>query len=276
MKPSKISILGCGWLGLPLGEYLLSKHFSVKGSSTNPEKVAEINKRGIDGFQIQFSPQCVNNNVDNFFDTECLFLNIPPRLGSQGEQYLLQIEAILKWVEKSTIKYIIYTSSTSVYADLNKEMREEEVLIPEQSASPILVQAELMLSDFCRKTNINISILRCAGLMGYDRYPAKYFSGKQVKNGHTPVNYIHRDDLIQIIEHLIEHKLWNETFNISAPIHPKRKDIYLRNCEDFQMTNPSFFNDSEQTFKIINTDKWQERSKYQYIFENPLDFYYQI
>ncbi len=273
MKPSNISILGCGWLGLPLGEYLLSKNFVVKGSSTNADKVQKLNEKGIRGFQIHLSPQIVNKDVDNFFDTDCLIVNIPPKLSIQGDKYLLQLEEILKYVDNSSIRYLIYTSSTSVYDDLNREMYEEDV---EQASSSILLEAESMMSRFCKNKGIHFNILRCAGLMGYDRFPAKYFSGKVVKNGDTPVNYIHRDDLIRIIEYLLKYELWDEIFNISAPIHPKRKEVYLKNCQEFNLANPIFINQEEQKFKIINTDKWQKRSEYRYIFENPLDFYYEI
>lgn len=45
MKP--ISILGCGWLGLPLAKSLLEKGFSVKGSTTSIKKIALLEKFGI-------------------------------------------------------------------------------------------------------------------------------------------------------------------------------------------------------------------------------------
>ena len=44
---TKISILGCGWLGFPLAKALLSKGLSVKGSTTSSEKLATLEKAGI-------------------------------------------------------------------------------------------------------------------------------------------------------------------------------------------------------------------------------------
>jgi len=35
---TQISILGCGWLGLPLAKAILENEFSVKGSTTSREK----------------------------------------------------------------------------------------------------------------------------------------------------------------------------------------------------------------------------------------------
>ena len=49
----QISILGCGWLGLPLAKSLLEKGFSVKGSTTSLEKISVIENSGIDAFHIE-------------------------------------------------------------------------------------------------------------------------------------------------------------------------------------------------------------------------------
>jgi 3-hydroxyisobutyrate dehydrogenase-like beta-hydroxyacid dehydrogenase len=51
----QISILGCGWLGMPLAKSLLEKGFSVKGSTTSFEKISAIESNGIQPFQIELS-----------------------------------------------------------------------------------------------------------------------------------------------------------------------------------------------------------------------------
>ena len=51
----QISILGCGWLGMPLAKSLLEKGFSVKGSTTSLEKISAIQSNGIQPFQIELS-----------------------------------------------------------------------------------------------------------------------------------------------------------------------------------------------------------------------------
>ena len=42
-----ISVLGCGWLGLPLAEYLMGKGYQVKGSTTNQSKLSLLENKGI-------------------------------------------------------------------------------------------------------------------------------------------------------------------------------------------------------------------------------------
>ena len=272
-----ISILGCGWLGLPLGKYFSDKGYAVKGSTTKEEKLPILIGNGIEAFRIQLNPQVVGKNVDNFLNSETLLINIPPRISHQKvDAHVEQISNLLTYVMQSSIKNIIYISSTSVYPELNRKVFEEDVITPEQSANPTMIKAEKLLLGLWKESAVNLTILRCGGLMGYDRIPAKYFSGlKGLTTGDIQVNYVHRDDVIKIIETIIENSIWNETFNIVSPIHPTRKEIYAKNCEELGYDMPEFITPSEpQPFKIISPKKWLECSKYEFIYHNPLDYYY--
>lgn len=278
MNEPSISILGCGWLGLPLGQYLSEKEFSVKGSTTTEEKLPILQESGIEAFRIQLNPQVVDEYVDKFLDSETLLINIPPRISLQkSDAHVEQISNLLQSVENSAIKNIIYISSTSVYPELSREVFEYDITSPEKSGSPTLVKTENLLQEFCKSSDRNLTILRCGGLMGYSRIPAKYFAGwKGLTTGDIRVNYVHRDDVIKIIETIIEGNIWNETFNIVSPIHPTRKEIYTKNCEELGYEMPEFITPSEaQPFKIISPTKWIERSKYAFIYPNPLDYYYE-
>ncbi|MFD2520163.1 Rossmann-fold NAD(P)-binding domain-containing protein [Emticicia soli] len=270
-----ISIIGCGWLGLPLGAYLSEKNYLVKGSTTHVDKLVILEENGIEPFLLKLNPQLECEYVDNFLDADILIINIPPRISVQKtDAHVEQIVNLLAAVEKYPIKKIIYISSTSVYPELNREVVEEDVSTPETSASPTMVKAENLLKNFAA----DVTILRSAGLMGYDRIPAKYFAGwKGLTTGNIPVNYIHRDDVIRIIETVIEQNIWGDTFNIVSPIHPIRKEIYTRNCEELGFEMPEFVAPAEpQPYKIISPEKWLEKSEYHFLFKNPLDYFYQL
>lgn len=270
-----ISIIGCGWLGLPLGAYLSEKNYLVKGSTTHVDKLTILEENGIEPFLLKLNPQLECEYVDNFLDADILIINIPPRISVQKtDAHVEQIANLLAAVEKYPVKKIIYISSTSVYPELNREVVEEDVSTPETSASPTMVKAENLLKNFAA----DVTILRSAGLMGYDRIPAKYFAGwKGLTTGNIPVNYIHRDDVIRIIETVIEQNIWGDTFNIVSPIHPIRKEIYTRNCEELGFEMPEFVAPAEpQPYKIISPEKWLEKSEYHFLFKNPLDYFYQL
>ena len=264
----KISILGCGWLGLPLGKYLVEKGHSVKGSTTSESKIALLSGVGIEPFLLKLSPKIESENLNNFLTSEVLIICIPPRAGKFGEDFhVQQIESLLEYLPSSTIKSIIYTSSTSVYPDLNREMTEEDKVIENHA----LIKVEKLLKNLSQ----NVTILRCGGLMGEQRIPAKYFAGKTINTGEIPVNYVHQEDVIQIITRILERGFWNETFNVVSPKHPIREEIYLKNCAEFGYEKPIFEAPSEEIpFKIISPQKLIQRTGYKFKYDNPLNFKY--
>ena len=264
----KISILGCGWLGFPLGKYLVEKGHSVKGSTTSENKLSLLSAAGIKSFLLKFSPQIEDLEVVNFLTSDVLIICIPPRAGKYGENFhVQQIESLLKYLPSSTIKSIIYTSSTSVYPDLNREVTESDELVENHT----LIKVENLLKNLSQ----NVTILRCGGLMGSERIPAKYFAGRTIDTGKIPVNYVHQEDVIQIITMILEHGYWNETFNVVSPEHPIREGIYLKNCEEFGFEKPIFEEPSEEIpFKIISPEKLIYQTGYEFIYDNPLMFKY--
>ena len=271
----KVSILGCGWLGLPLGKYLVEKGYAVKGSTTSVEKMPLISNEGIESFLLKFSPQTeaiiygdTDNDIVQFLDSEILIICIPPRAGKYGEDFhIQQIQSLIENLTNSPIKSILYTSSTSVYPELNREMTEGD----EVNENHALIKVENLLKILPQ----NVTILRCGGLMGGERIPAKYFAGKVINTGKIPVNYVHQYDVIQIITMIFEKGFWNETFNVVSPEHPVREEVYLKNCADVGFEKPIFEEPTEQIpYKIISSQKLILRTDYEFKYRNPLGFEY--
>ena len=73
-----ISIIGCGWLGLPLGAFLVEKGYQVKGSTTRKEKFPLLEAKSINPFHIKAGLQLKGENLDAFFQSEILIINVPP------------------------------------------------------------------------------------------------------------------------------------------------------------------------------------------------------
>ncbi|WP_345246807.1 NAD(P)H-binding protein [Nibrella saemangeumensis] len=267
-----ISILGCGWLGLPLAEKLISDGYTVKGSTTSAEKLPLLNAKGIDAYQIQLTPE-PQGNLAALLSADILLIDIPPKAGRFGEAFHPdQVQAVVQAVRQSPVRRVLYISSTSVYPELNREVTEEDVIRVEQSAAPALVQAEQLVQSLTPEQQT--TILRCGGLMGYDRIPAKYIAGKTVDSGAVPVNYIHRDDAVGIITAVIKQQLTG-VFNVVAPEHPTREEIYRRSCADFGYALPMFIeSDKFIPYKIVSSKKLSEVTSYKFRYPNPLDFYY--
>lgn len=266
-----VSILGCGWLGLPLGELLLDKEFIVKGSTTSPEKLNILAEKGIQPFLLQLSPEVPDHQreeLQEFLKTDILIINIPPRTGSQGHDFhVMQIHQLVSQLDTATTR-VIYVSSTSVYPDENQVATEDSPVVE----SNAMVQAEKIVSLQIQKP----TILRCGGLMGYNRIPGKYVAGKTINTGDIPVNFVHRDDVVQIIYEIIRQAKWGQTYNVVAPAHPTRKEVYARNVQELGFAPPVYDGTPPPSYKVINGDKLIRDLNYTFRFPDPVTFAYQL
>lgn len=286
MNPLRLSIIGLGWLGTPLAERLQQIGVSVRGSTTTPEKIPLLRQKGIDAYLIRLNP-APDGDLQTLLDADYLVVNIPPKAGQQGDAFHPeQMRLLASQVRSSPIRHVLYVSSTSVYPELNHEMIEADVVTPDQSAAPALVEAEqvwLSLADQ-NPPGRTITIVRCAGLMGDRRIPGKYVAGRTVDSGNVPVNYIHQTDAVGLLAAMIEQRLTGEstpgvdslgTFNAVAPQHPTREAIYRKSCADFEYALPTFVEpEGPVPFKIINGDKLTKATGYVFTYPDPLAFPY--
>src|SRR5690606_34435708 len=98
-----ISILGCGWLGLPLAKNLLEQGHVVKGSTTTREKMSHLTAAGITPYQIKRYEDGVQGDLSSFLlDTELLIIDIPPGLRKDPDaDFTAKIGRLKAYIEKS-------------------------------------------------------------------------------------------------------------------------------------------------------------------------------
>lgn len=277
MKES-VGIIGCGWLGLPLGSTLAQSGYPVTGSTTSAERLDLLKQNGITPYLFYLNSEG-GSSLDGIIpETKYLVVSIPPRLTKQGdEEYSKQIDQLCGFLASSSIAGIVFISTTSIYPDLNREVVEEDVESPSASPQPVLVEAENKMIEL-RDSGKRVTIARMSGLMGYERIPGKYVKGKKdLETGSIKVNYIHRDDAIRAIQVLIENGCPNETYNLCAPVHPTRREVYDNSCLQFGWEAPTYKEvENEIDFKVIAADKFSKQYDYSYIYPNPLEFNYEL
>ena len=274
MSQQVVSIIGCGWLGLPLAERLRQNRYTVKGSTTSAEKVHLLRQKGIDGYQLNLNPEPIGD-LTALLQADTLLINIPPKAGQLGAaHHPQQVQNLIEAVRQADVKHVIYVSSTSVYPELNRVVSEDDVTTPNESASPSLVQAEQLVQELAPERKI--TIVRCAGLMGYDRIPGKYVAGRTVNSGAVPVNYLHRNDAVAILDVVIQQEIAG-VFNACAPEHPTRKAIYRKSCADFGYELPTFVTPEKPVpYKVISPGKLIQATSYVFQYPDPLQFLYQL
>lgn len=272
MNGQTVSLIGCGWLGLPLAERLLGDGYVVKGSTTSTEKRAVLQRKGVDAYQLQLDPE-PTGDLTALLQADVIVVNIPPKAGKMGDDFHpQQVQLLTDAIRKSPATHVIYVSSTSVYPEWSRTVVEADVTTPEQSAAPALVRAEQFVQAVAPERNW--TILRCGGLMGYDRIPGKYVAGRTVDSGAVPVNYLYRDDAVEILRRLIQQTV-SGVFNAVAPEHPTRAAIYRKSCLDFGYDLPQFVEPAEPVpFKVVSPAKLIQTTDYVFRYPNPLDFTY--
>ena len=239
-----ISILGSGWLGLPLAKEF-SKTCNVKLSTTTISKINTIKYKNIIPYVINIDNSL--ENIEDFFNSNILIINIPSK-------NIKSFKNFIEKLEKSPIKKVIFISSTSVYKN-NNQLLEIESL-------------------FLKIKNIKTTILRFAGLIGYNRNLVKHFQNRIVQNSKSAVNMIHRDDCINIIKQIIQKNIFGEIFNCCASSHPTKEEFYKYCASVSQYKIPLFDNKKNDNLKIVNNQKLKDVLKYEFIHDDLLKIKY--
>ena len=243
-----VSILGCGWLGMPLATEFVNEGFTVKGSTTSEHKVNDLSSNGINPFLIDI--ENLNPKIRDFLQSEILIIAITSK-------NLESFKKLVREIEQSSIKKVIFISSTSVYPLTNSTVTEKS-----ETKDSLLVQIENL---FLGNQTFDATIIRFGGLFGYDRKPGNFFKrGKSVTNPEGYINLIHRDDCIAIIKKVIEKNCWDQIFNACADSHPKRKDFYQKEAEKLGRDDLQFEENSENQYKIVSPQKLKELLNYDF------------
>lgn len=273
-KTADISIMGCGWLGLPLAERLVRSGKTVNGSTTTPQKIELLQKKGINPFLINLAAEELKEDtLSDFLQAPILILNIPPHLRSDGgDSFLKQMRLLRKALINSPVTRLIFVSSTSVYLELNRMVTEEDIAFTlDQEPDKPLLQAEQL---FAEREEWLTTIVRFGGLVGEERRPGRFMAGqKDLPNGDAPVNLIHQDDCMAILARLLEHEKWGEVYNACADAHPLRKDFYPAAARALGLEPPEFKDMQETRFKIVISQKLKDDLSYEFQHPDPMRFF---
>ena len=231
----KISIIGLGWFGLALAQELKMKH-EIIGTTRSDEKLKNLKNIFPEVFIL--NTEMIPNKI--ILNADVIIINIPPFKG--------QLDWLKNWpIPKD--KHIIFISSTSVYGQNQLIVNEEISPIPDSVGGKILVEEEEWIQSFSHYT-----IIRFGGLIGPDRHPGKYLSGRtDISGGNHPVNLIQQKDAVSFTIQVIEQKIYGEIFNLIHPSHPSRKNYYQNYCNLNNIPIPEFLESSESGKLVLSS-----------------------
>jgi nucleoside-diphosphate-sugar epimerase len=273
-----VSILGCGWLGHPLGRRLVDRGVSVRGSTTTPDKVDRLRADGIDPVLLTLDPDLAGDDAGSLFQSPVLVLNVPPPRGVDDKRtyHRRQVEAVRDAALDGAVEWILFASSTGVYPNVEQTVTEADVPPgrpdalpgPRRSTGEALLEVEALLME---TSGLDATIVRLGGLYGGDRNPGRFLAGRtDVGRPDAPVNLIHRDDAVGVVLALLEQNVRGEVVNACAPEHPTRKAFYVRAAEASGLEPPRFDDADTTAGKRVSARKLREQIGYTFRHPDPL------
>lgn len=214
-------ILGCGYLGLPLGRLLAGRGHTVFGVRRQDDARAELVAAGITPLIADVTQPDDLDRLPGPFDwvVNCVSST---RGGAEvyRQVYLAGTRNILHWLAGSGLKKYVHTSSTSVYAPTDGSVVDESSPAePASETSRILVETEQVLLSAARTQGFPAVILRVAGIYGPGRgyLLQQYLRGEArlAGDGRRFINMIHRDDAATAILAALERGQPGEVYNVA-------------------------------------------------------------
>ncbi len=216
----KALIIGCGYVGIPLGVELARLGHVVTGARRSPAGLEKVRQAGLNPQAFDVCDEAVWHALPTDFDWVINATSSSKGGADQYENVYVQGNRhLLKWAARSRVKRIIYTSSTSVYAQTDgSEIDESSPAEPKNLTSRVLVEAENLLLEPARSGLAPVVVLRVAGIYGPGRghlFQA-YLKGEAVipDDGSRLSNMVHRDDVVGAIIAALERGQPGEVYNV--------------------------------------------------------------
>ena len=265
-----VAIIGLGWLGFPLARYLQSLGWEVKGSKRTHEGVERMRLQRVESYYLELTPE-INadpDDLETLLNVDSLIINIPPsEYFFDLNHYVLSIENLLTEALLHKVQHIIFISSISVYPQISGIFDEEYLPSPTSDVGKALLDIEQKLLNL---EDIDVDIIRFAGLVGEDRHPVYHLSGKNDLSGaKQTVNLVHLTDCIRAIQLLLETPTYQRRFNLVAPIHPFKEDFYVKAAEQRKLPLPHFAHEEIEMERIILANKICHELGFVYQYPDP-------
>lgn len=261
MKDSNLSnrsigIVGCGWLGSRLAKKWADQN-RLYTTTTSLHKIEALQSHGFNPTLFNFSGgEETSAKPSRWSATRMLdVLIVTAAVSSRKENSRELIENRIARLHEFIGPFegqMFFMDSTSVYPDVLKEFKEEDLPLEQ-------VYPEKLFKQLYPQLNI----LRLGGLMGDDRQLSKY----KVSDIESPVNHIHYKDIIGVIERMIERNSDSKVYNLVAPQHPSKRAVISKqkneHCSDEVIAKG----------RLISSDLIREELEYDFLYPDPRLFH---
>ena len=250
----RVLIVGCGYVGLPLGEELVKLGHEVHGLRRTLEGAAELEAVGIKPLAGDISRPEDLAALPGPFDWVVNLVS-----SSKGGPEIFQqvyVEGsrnLITWLrgQTSPLKKYVYTSSTSVYGQADgSPVKETSPTEPKSATSQLLVEAEKVVLEAAQQGFPGV-VLRVAGIYGPDRgHLFQKFCRNEARidgDGLRIINMIHRTDVVGAVIATLKSGRAGEIYNTVDDEPVTQTTFYRWLSETLGKTMPPHAADDETT-----------------------------
>jgi nucleoside-diphosphate-sugar epimerase len=220
----KCLIVGCGYVGLPLGAELVRQGHEVFGLRRSALVTGELKSAGIQPLTGDVTKAETLVKLPRQFDWVVNCVAAGGGAENYRKIYLDGNRNLVSWLADSPPKKFIYTSSTSVYGQNDGSIvTEKSPVKPDAETARVLVEAEtcLLAKGGSRERSPHLKfpavILRVAGIYGPERghWFRQFLRGEAriEGDGSRYLNMIHRDDVVGSIIAALKNGRAGEIYN---------------------------------------------------------------
>ena len=200
----KCLIVGCGYVGLPLGKELVGQGHEVFGLRRNMSAENDLKAGGIHPLAGDVTKSETLAKLPHEFDWVVNCVAAGGSVENYRQIYLEGNRNLVSWFADSPPQKFVYTSSTSVYGQNDGSLvTEKSPAEPVADTAKVLVEAEEVLIDAAAQKKFPAVILRMAGIYGPERghWFRQFLKGEAriEGDGSRFLNMIHRDDVVGCI-----------------------------------------------------------------------------
>jgi nucleoside-diphosphate-sugar epimerase len=221
-----VLIVGCGYVGLPLGVELARAGHEVFGIRRSEASISELSRFGIQPIVADITQPKDLGKIPGQFDWA---INaVSSTKGGADEYravYLEGTQRLIEWFSRDvsqrvSLRKYVHLSSTSVYAQADGSwVTEQSPTEPTSETSRVLVETERGLLHAATENNFPAIILRVAGIYGPERGHLfqQYLRGEARLEGDGSrfINMIHREDVVRAVMAALEKGTAGEAYNVA-------------------------------------------------------------
>ena len=283
----RVLIIGCGYVGLSLGRELVREGHEVWGMRRSQAAAAEMTSAGIKPLVADITrPETLPHPAVPYDWVVNCVSSSGGDVDDYQQVYLEGTRHVLHWLAAAPPHQFVYTSSTSVYGQIDGSLVSETSPVePTAETAKVLVETEKILLAATRggapsrgsmrtaERPFPAVILRLAGIYGPGRgYWLKQYLKGEAKiegRGERFLNMIHRDDAVGAIIAALHHGEPGEIYNVVDDEPVRQIDFFQwlaaksgRALPPFVPADPAMTRKRGLTDKRVSNRKLKQHLRY--------------